>query len=183
MHFFEKSGDKKYNKKVIEFIMKTNEFNFTALHYAAEKGNKDIINSFLNVFNTEENKTLISKYLMIENDFRKTVLHISAENGDTQIVKSFLNAFGENENEKLIKFVMKEDEGQQTALHYSSKYGYKKISKSLLNVFGEKKTRRINYLYIKRRSTKTQRFTLCFTRKSKVTKYGHFSINLDFFFV
>jgi len=123
----------KDKENMIEFLIKGNEYKNTALHNASKNGNIKIVNHFLNIFNTKEEKTKLIQYLLKENQCEYTALHF-AVNGHKEIVELLLSAF--NDDEKLmIHYIMKENQDQHTALQIAVQKQYPEIVQLLINVF------------------------------------------------
>merc|ERR1712034_261439 len=97
---------KKNKEKLIDFVIKQNNYKETSLHFASRKGNLNIVKSLLNAF--EDKKNLID-FLMKENENKNTVLHLASLQEQKEIVKYLLNAFGEEDKDQMIEFLMKED--------------------------------------------------------------------------
>merc|ERR1712034_253613 len=95
-------GDK---NKLIEFVMKKDKLNNTALHYASHKGYKKIVKLLLKTF-SEDNKEQLMEYVMKQDQDNYTALHYVSENGNQEIVTLLLDVFWEDKAE-LIKFMDK----------------------------------------------------------------------------
>jgi len=137
------------NSKLIEYVTKENVDEKTALHFAIENGNKEIIELMLNVFNEDNKKKLLN--IVMKKNF--TALHSGAaakkekilkenekKNPDPEITNLLLNVFREDKNEKLIEYVMKEDENKNTILHIALENGKNKEFVELLlnsNIFSK----------------------------------------------
>merc|ERR1712034_305278 len=101
--------------QLIEYVMKENDFQSTALHHASLRGHEGIVKLLLNTFNEEK------EYQLIEYEMK------------------------ENEKDKLIEYVMKENDFKSTPLHHASLQGHEGIVKLLLNTFNEEKKIPINW--------------------------------------
>ena len=78
------------NKKLMEYVMKENNYEYTSLHIAVQKGNETIVKLLLNIFGERKKQKLI-QYLMKQTE---TPLHVASKNGNEKIVKLLLDIFG-----------------------------------------------------------------------------------------
>merc|ERR1712034_249960 len=106
--------------KLIEYVMKEDNINHTALHFASFMGHEEIVKLLLKTFRDGKDIILI-EYVMKEAYNKKyTALHMACFNGHEGIVELLLNTFNEDEKDKLIQYVKKEDHINHTALHFAS---------------------------------------------------------------
>merc|ERR1712034_150226 len=110
----------------IEYVMKENTYNETALHLASQNGHVKIVKLLLNAFGEDENEKLI-EHMLKEDESKNDIVF-----GHEQIVKLLLNIFGKEEKEKLFQYLLKENKNKNTSSHLASEYGFKKI-KNLLS--------------------------------------------------
>merc|ERR1712034_291510 len=93
-------------EKLIKFVMKENECKCTALHYASQDGNKQIVISFLKLFVEEDVQRLIG-FLLKEDEYKNTAMDLASINEHQDIVETYdeifnvWNAFCDEENKKL----------------------------------------------------------------------------------
>ena len=106
--------------KLIEYVMKENDYKNTALHIAARNSLEKTVNLLLNVFSEEKQDKLI-EYVMKENENKFTSLHYAASNSLEKTVNLLLNVFDKNKNVKLIAYLMKKNEDNNTASCLASK--------------------------------------------------------------
>jgi len=149
----------------IQFLLKGNSKNITALHLASSYGHEKIVKMLLNFFNEEEKEKLI-EYVMKKSYVNFTALHLASANGHKEIVKLLLSIFNKEknkdelffieyarkhekielttvarllnrfkENDKLKEYVMQVDAEKRTALHHASQNGHEEIVNCLLDVF------------------------------------------------
>merc|ERR1712034_89472 len=153
---------KEHQEKLIEYVMKENEYKETALHLASQYGYEEIVRLLLNVF-TEEYKEKLIEYVMKENKFKNTALHYASKYEYEEIVRLLLNVSSKQES---IEYVMKENQDKERALHYASHE--KKIATLLLNTFSdEEKEKLIEHLIMKQNKYKKK------TALHHASKYGH----------
>merc|ERR1712034_136116 len=95
-------------EKLIEYVMKENENNLTALDFATYSGHTKIVKLLFTTFSGEKDKLI--RYVMKEDIYNVTPLHHASEKGHEEIVKLFLNVFSKEEKNKLIDYMMKESE-------------------------------------------------------------------------
>merc|ERR1712034_1401 len=127
--FSEKEKD-----KLIEYVMKQNEFENTALVVAASKGDEETVKLLLNVFKDEKDKLI--EYVMKQNKNNETALFLATAYRNERIVKLLLEVFSEKEKDKLIEYVMKQH-SKITVLHLASSNRLEETVHLLLNVFGK----------------------------------------------
>jgi len=104
------------NEIFIQFLLKGNNKNITALILASSYGHETIVKMLLNVFNEEEKENLI-EYVMQESYLNFTALHIATQNGHTEVVKLLLNVFTKEEDKDevyLIEYAKKKDKTELT---------------------------------------------------------------------
>jgi len=140
--------------KLIEYVMKEDQFKRTALFMASDKGDEPMVQLLLGICKEEKNKLI--PLLMKQDHGQHTALHIACQRKHEKIVQLLLNVFGEDEKDKLIDFVTKEDHNKNTALHLASDKGLstcivwvppnERIVQLLLNTFKEEKQKLIEYV-------------------------------------
>merc|ERR1712034_285231 len=103
-------------EKLIEYVMKEDDDNYTALHYASVDGHEEIIFLLLNTFG--QKKTKLIEYMMKEDSKNCTVLHGDSHKEHEVIINLLLSAFNEIENDNVVE--ENYNKYAYTALHHAS---------------------------------------------------------------
>jgi len=120
----------------IEYVMKEDSKNCTALHYSSNKRNGEgIVKLLLDIFHEEKKDELI-EYVMKINYKKYTALHYASKRGNERIIKLLLDAFNhEDKKDELFEYLMKVNDENLTALNIALLQRNKTIVKLLLNAY------------------------------------------------
>jgi ankyrin repeat protein len=111
-----KTFSKEEKDKLMEYIIKEDNFTLTALHIASLNGHENMVQLVLTTFSEEEKEKLM-EYV--------------------RIVNLLLNTFSK-EKEKSIEYVLKENIQNRTALHLAEEQKHVEIVKLLQNCIESK---------------------------------------------
>jgi hypothetical protein len=127
----------------------------TALHYAADSGNADLVEKILTAIG--DNKELLEEVLTAKDKNGDTVLNLAAESGKTDVVSKILAAIGDNK--ELLKEMLNLKDGYgDTALlsaAKSDKADVADVVEKILAAIGDNKELLKEVLIVKNKDEKT----------------------------
>ncbi|KAI2802374.1 hypothetical protein BLOT_009821 [Blomia tropicalis] len=128
--------DKELNQNHSNLLF--NQTRYSALDLAAEEGNLNIVNFFINSCKKSENGLVKKLILTKKNKFKMNALHIAVDKNNIEIFEKLISLFVNNKNE-LIELIKDKNQYGNSVLHLAAQYKSVEIIERLISLFDNKK--------------------------------------------